>query len=58
MDPTDLRVTQNADFLLFTLIKQLLLVTICDTTVRSGACFQTHGAANEQTHGWTDIYGS
>ena len=36
-----LRVTQNANFSLITRTKQLLLVTLCDTTAGIGASFWT-----------------
>ena len=47
-----LRVTKNAYFSLLTHTKQLLLVTFCDKTARSGVRFQTHGT---RTDGQTDV---
>ena len=49
-----LRVTQNAYFSLMTQIKQLLLVTFCDTSAGIGASFRTDaqtdgGRTDEQT---------
>ena len=35
-------------------IKQILLVTFCDTTARIGANFQTHKQTDDQTNGWMD----
>ena len=59
MDHKSLRVTQNAYFSLMTHTKQLLLVTVCDTTARIGASFRTHGRRTDgRTDGMTDRRGS
>ena len=50
-----LRVTQNACFLLMTHNKQLLLVTVCDTTARTGASFRTDTRKHGRTEGQTDV---
>ena len=55
MDPTGLRVTQNAYFSLLTPSKQLLLVTFYDTTAENGAFFQTNEQTHTQTDGQTDV---
>ena len=52
MDPRSLAVTSNADFLLMIHIKQLLLVTFCETTAAIGASFQTD--ARTAVEGQTD----
>ena len=49
MDHKSLRVTQNAYFSLMTHTKQLLLVTVCDTTARIGAIFPTDALTEGQT---------
>ena len=51
MDPRGLRVTQNANFSLWTHIKKLLLVTFCGPTAKTGVNFRTHG---RKRNGWTD----
>ena len=48
-----LRVTQNEYFSLIAHIKQLLLVTFCDTTAGIGATFRTHG--RKRAVGQTDV---
>ena len=53
-----LRVIQNAYFSLLTHTKQLLLVTLCDTTAENEASFWTHERTNGMTNGWTDRRGS
>ena len=45
-------VTQDAYFLLLTHTKQLLLVTVCNTTAGNGASFWTHTRTEE---GQTDV---
>ena len=42
MNQRGLRMTQNANFSLITHTKQLLLVTLCDTTVGIRVIFRTH----------------
>ena len=51
-----LRVTKNAYFSLTTHTKQLLLVTLCETTAGIGASFRTHGRRTHgRTEGQTDV---
>ena len=53
MAPRSLRVTQNEYFSLIAHTKQLLLVTLCDTTAGIQASFRTHG--RRRTEGQTDV---
>ena len=54
MDPSGLKVTENAYFLLLTHTKQLLLVTFCDTTAGIGASFRTD-TRRTAAEGQTDV---
>ena len=58
VDPSRLRVTQNAYFSLITHIKQLLLVTFSDTTAGIGASFRTDARRRTDGGGRTDRCGS
>ena len=53
-----LRVTQHAYFSLKTHTKQLLLVTVYDTTAGNGASFWKHGRRRRRDGGTTDRRGS
>ena len=52
-----LRVTQNANFSLMTLTKQLLLATFCCTTAGIGVSFRTDARTEEEeeAEGQTDV---
>ena len=52
--PRGLRVTQNAYFSFLTHTKQQILVTFCDTSVKTGASFQTRRMSVTMTDGRTD----
>ena len=54
MDLMDLRLTQNAYFLLLTRTRQLLLVTFWDTTAVNADSFRTHERTNRQINEWMD----
>ena len=58
MDPRDLRVTKNAYFALLTHTKQLLLVTICCTTVGIEVSFRTDARRRTDGGGRTARRGS
>ena len=58
MDPGGLRVTQNTYFALLTHIKQLLLVTFCDTHAGMKVSFWADGRTEREPDGWTDKRGS
>ena len=58
IDPRDLRESKNTYFSLITLTKQLLLVTICDTTAGIGASFQRDARTHRRrmaAEGQTDV---
>ena len=54
MDPSSLRVTKNAYFLLLTHNRRLLLVTFCVSTAGIRASFRTYRKGNAGTDGCID----
>ena len=59
MDPRGLMVTKNAYFSRLTHTKQLLLMTVCNTTSGIGVSFRTdartHARTDEEEEGQTDV---